>query len=105
MDGMKTEVRDAFEHHRYEILADGDLAGFAVYRDMDGTRVFTHTEVFPAFEDRGLGTILIGGALDDARAAGRSIVALCPFVDRFVGKHPEYGDLVDSDLDVKLRQR
>src|ERR671918_158008 len=72
---MTTEVRDAPQQHRYEATVDGALAGFAVYRDDAGVRVFVHTEVFPEFEGRGVGSALARGALDDVRASGGSLVA------------------------------
>ena len=98
-------VRDVAEKGRYEVTADGTLAGFAEYRDMDGARVFTHTEVFEELEGKGIGSALVRGALDDQRAAGRKIVALCPFVDRYVRDHPdEYGDLVDAELTRLVRR-
>ncbi|HMG45085.1 MAG TPA: GNAT family N-acetyltransferase [Acidimicrobiales bacterium] len=100
---MTTEVTDSKDRSRYELTVDGELAGFAAYRDMKGTRVFTHTEVFPAFGGRGLGSILVRSSLDEVRGRGGTLVALCPFVDRFVREHAEYGDLVDADLDVRLR--
>lgn len=100
---MATEVTDSKEKTRYEITVDGVLAGFSQYRDMNGTRVFTHTEVFPEFGGRGLGSTLVQSALDDVRGRSGTLVALCPFVDRFVREHAEYGDLVDAALDVRLR--
>ena len=100
---MAVEVTDNGERNRYEIAVDGTVAGFAQYRDMSGTRVFTHTEVFPEHEGQGLGTMLIRAALDDVRSHGWSLVGLCPFVDDYLRGHPEYEDLVDAALDVRLR--
>jgi hypothetical protein len=103
---VHNEVRDVAEKSRYEVTAEGTLAGFAEYRDIDGARVFTHTEVFEEFEGKGIGSVLVRRALDDQRAAGRRIVALCPFVDRYVRDHPDdYGDLVDPELTLRLRSR
>jgi uncharacterized protein len=100
---MQNEVRDDVGKSRYEITADGTLAGFAEYRVVDGIRVFTHTEVFDEFEGKGIGSALARGALDAERAAGRTIVALCPFVDRYVRDHSDdYGDLIDAELTEKL---
>src|SRR5688572_10206851 len=99
---METEVRDVPERSRYEILVDGNVAGFAEYQDVDDTRVFTHTEVDEAYEGQGLGGRLIRFALDDAEAQARTIVALCPFVRRTVERHPEYQKLVDEALDTRL---
>jgi predicted GNAT family acetyltransferase len=100
---MAVEVTENPDRNRYEATLDGELAGFAQYKDVNGTRVFTHTEVFPAFEGKGVGSQLIVHALDDVRASGRSLVALCPFVDNYLREHPEYADLVDPELDVRLR--
>lgn len=70
---MATDVRDVPERDRYEVTVDGDLAGFAEYRLVDGARVFTHTEVFDAFEGQGVGSALARGALGHVRASGRRL--------------------------------
>ncbi|MEO5534236.1 MAG: GNAT family N-acetyltransferase [Pseudolysinimonas sp.] len=60
----------------------------------DGEIVFTHTEIDPALQERGLGSILVGGALDQLRATTTArIGATCPFTRRFLDTHPEYQDL------------
>jgi uncharacterized protein len=100
---MATDVQDAPDRSRYEVTLDGELAGFAEYRDLDGARVFTHTEVFDAFEGHGVGTTLARGALDDVRRSGRRLVALCPFIAAYIERHDEYADLVDRSLDRRLR--
>jgi uncharacterized protein len=99
---MSIEVRDAPDRQRYEVLDDGTLAGFAEYRDHGDVRVFTHTEVFRAFEGRGVGSTLARSALDDVRASGRTLVARCPFIRAYIERKPEYADLVDADLDARL---
>lgn len=33
-------------------------------------------------------------ALDESREAGYSVAATCWYVDEYIGKHPEYADLV-----------
>lgn len=91
---MTTDVRDAPDRNRYEVTVDGELAGFAEYRDQDGARVFTHTEVFDAFEGKGVGTVLARGALDAVRAAGIPVVAKCPFIAGYIERHDEYQDLL-----------
>ena len=98
---MSIEVRDAPDRQRYEAVVDGTVAGFAAYRDDRGARVFTHTEVFPEFEGRGVGTTLARGALDAVRASGGTLVARCPFIRSYIERHPEYADLVDADFDTR----
>ncbi len=95
---MTTSVRDERDASRYEITADGQLAGFARYVRRGGRTWFVHTEIDPAFEGQGLGSVLAAGALDAERAAGTPIVPLCPFIRHYLDRHPEYADLVDREL-------
>jgi predicted GNAT family acetyltransferase len=86
------------DERRYELLVDGEPAGELVYRDRGGgVLAFLHTEVDPNVRLRGLGSALVAGALDDARARGLRIVPLCPFVDTYVRRNPDYADLVAAD--------
>jgi predicted GNAT family acetyltransferase len=87
-------VVDHPEQSRYEVRVDGTVAGFVRYLRGPDHLNFVHTEIGPDFEGRGLGGRLVAGALDDVRANGGRIVATCPFVSAYLGRHPEYGDLV-----------
>jgi uncharacterized protein len=83
------------EAGRYEAHVDGQLAGFAEYQLTHRLVIFTHTEVADEFEGRGVGSALARFALDDVRADGtRQVLPLCPFIKGWIGKHPEYQDLV-----------
>ena len=60
----------------------------------DGGIVFVHTEIDPAVRERGLGAVLVGGALDQLRTSTTvRIGATCPFTRAFLKTHPEYQDL------------
>ena len=86
------------DERRYELLVDREHAGELVYRHRGGNVVaFLHTEVDPKQQRRGLGSALVAGALDDARHRGLLVVPLCPFVEAYVRRHPEYADLVVND--------
>ena len=91
---MDVAVRNSPDRQRYEALADGAVAGFAEYRGADDLIVFTHTEVDPAHEGQGVGSALVRGALDDARARHLAVLPLCPFVRSWIEHHPDYEDLV-----------
>ena len=80
------------------LLAAGEPAGELVYRDRGGGVIaLLHTEVDTHLRRRGLGAALVTGALDDARARGLHVVPICPFVEAFVRRHPEYAELVVAD--------
>jgi predicted GNAT family acetyltransferase len=79
----------------FAVAVDGKTVGLTAFADQDGQRVFYHTEVDDAYGGRGLGTVVIGAALTATREQGLRIVAICPMVAAFVGKHPEYSDVVD----------
>jgi len=79
---------------RYEIVVDGEVCGFAEYRVDGDVITFFHTVTKPAKRGRGLAAIVVGRALDDARAAGRRVVPQCWYVAQFIDLHPEYADLV-----------
>jgi predicted GNAT family acetyltransferase len=90
------DVVDNPDRHRYEARdADGTVLGFSAYRRSGETVVFTHTEVDDDQEGKGVGSVLVRGALDDVRRAGRKIRPLCPFVKAYVDRHEEYADLVE----------
>ena len=82
--------------HKYLLLVGELEAGFIIYGERDGEVILFHTEVDGSIEGRGLGSTLVSGALDDIRARGLRVVALCPFVRAYLKRHPEYGDLVAS---------
>jgi len=84
------------ERHRYEIRDGDTLAGFAQYRLPDDVHVdFVHTEVDEAYGGRGLAGELVAMALADVRAQGKRIIAHCPYVAKWLTKHPEYDDIND----------
>ncbi|HEX4699761.1 MAG TPA: GNAT family N-acetyltransferase [Actinomycetes bacterium] len=91
-------VLDHEAAHRFEIWVGDDLAGFLKYRAVDDPlHAFDHTEVEPRHEGRGLAARLVTEALDSARERGWALLPYCPYVREFLGKHPEYVDLVPDD--------
>jgi predicted GNAT family acetyltransferase len=94
---MADEITDNPDERRYEIHSEGRLAGYLVYGSRPGLIALVHTETQPEFEGRGLGSKLVRGALDDARARGMSVLPFCPFVNGWIERHPEYADLVPED--------
>jgi len=87
-------VQDDPAEGRYVALVGDAVAGFTMYDRAGDVVVFTHTEVEPAFEGKGIGGRLASAALDDVRAHGRSVIAKCPFIAEYIERHPAYADLL-----------
>ncbi|PAZ15183.1 GNAT family N-acetyltransferase [Streptomyces sp. SA15] len=93
---MTLKVIDVPEARRYEATVEGwsKVAGFSQYIRTSELIAFVHTEVDPEFEGRGVGSALARTSLDEARAAGLSVLAVCPFYTGWISRHPEYADLL-----------
>jgi uncharacterized protein len=90
---MLDAVRDYPERHRFELGADGHVA-FSNYKRDGSTITIMHTEVPADLNGRGIGSTLVHGMLDIVRKQGLKVMPLCPFVKAYIGKHPEYADLL-----------
>jgi uncharacterized protein len=96
---MNTEVRNNPTENRYELWADGELAGYTQYVLDRGRIAFVHTEVYESYEGTGLGTKLARAALGDARARELVVMPFCPFIAGYIERHlDEYRDLVAPEM-------
>jgi len=91
------EFRDDQTAGRLEMLVGGRRAGYVAYRRRPGAIAFTHTEIEPEFEGKGLGGTLVREALSRARAEGLAVLPFCPFVRSYIERHPDQLDLVPED--------
>ncbi len=89
------EIVDNRERGRFEIRQEGQVIGLAAYAVVPASGedperiVFFHTEVRPEYEGQGLAGRLAAYALDTTIAAGRAVVALCPYIRTYLRRHPE----------------
>ncbi|MEH2508866.1 putative GNAT family acetyltransferase [Nitrobacteraceae bacterium AZCC 1564] len=91
---MTEAVQNNTAKQRYQLEVEGHIA--ATYYKLSGNVItFIHTEVPKELEGKGIGSRLVKGALDQVRADGLKVVAQCPFVKAYIGKHPEYADLLN----------
>jgi predicted GNAT family acetyltransferase len=96
---MNVEVSNNESEYRYEVRADGEMAGYTQYALLRGRIAFLHTEIYESYEGMGLGTRLARGALEDARARGVVVEPYCPFIAHFIERHlDEYRDLVAPEM-------
>ena len=95
-------VRDNPEKHRFEIdLGDGSFA-FAEYTLPAGKIMFTHTEVPPEHEGKGIGSALIRHSLGEARRRGLKVIPICPFFAAYMKKHEDVQDLLDDSWRIRF---
>lgn len=88
-------------------LEEGESGGRYFYREGDNLAEMTfssaghslmiidHTGVPDVFRGRGIGLALVSRAVEDARAAGKKIVPLCPFAAAQFRRHPEWADVLN----------
>jgi hypothetical protein len=76
------------EHSRFVIrLPDGEAE--LLYAPFgDDVLDLQHTEVPPSGQGKGLGDALIRAALAYARENGMQVMATCPYVQRWLRRHP-----------------
>ena len=88
------DVRHEPERQRFVADVAGGTAELAYLRRGADLVALVHTEVPEEAEGGGVGGALARAALEWARAEGARVVPLCPFVEAYVRRHPEYADLV-----------
>jgi predicted GNAT family acetyltransferase len=92
-----SEVVDNRDESRFEISIEGRRVGSLSYELADGAMTFTEIETAPDVAGRGLGLVLVRGALDAATAESLTVRPASPFVRDYIERHPTYLDLVPPD--------
>jgi predicted GNAT family acetyltransferase len=78
---------------RFEIERDGEIA-YLEY-SLDGTVLeLVHTEVPEKLRRLGLASSLAETALSWAREKNLKVDVICPIVQDYLAKHPEFSDLI-----------
>lgn len=88
---------------QFQAQVNGHLA-VVEYGFVDGSIVFTHTEVPHALAGHGIGDKLVHTALEHARTQQLTVVPLCPFVASYLRRHPEYHALVHAAYQARVHQ-
>lgn len=92
-------VRDAPAQQRYELVIDGEVAGFADYERRGDVLVLPHTVIDPRRRGHGLGAVLVAQVLEDVRRQGLRVIPVCWYVAEHIRHHPELADLVAAPPD------
>ena len=94
IDGLA--VQNDEKAHQFRLDIDGKVAVIE-YSRSDGTIIFTHTEVPPSLEGKGIAAKLARTALEYARDQKLAVVPRCQYVASYIRKHPEFQPLVKTD--------
>ena len=86
--GGDGEVTDNQAASRFELGAGGHVAVLQ-YRRNGKRLVLMHTEVPGELGGHGIGGRLVAAAAGRAAQEGMTVVPLCPFARRWLGRHPE----------------
>lgn len=78
---------------RFEILLGEDMA-YLEYEIRNDDMIFLHTETPPKYEGRGIGGRLARAGLEYANEQFYRVVPVCPFIEAYIDRHPEYKPLV-----------
>ena len=93
-EDLPIEREEGESKGRYVIRYEGVEADMTYSRAGKSMIIIDHTEVPGAMRGRSVGQALVGRAVEDARAEGRSIIPLCPFAKAQIERHPEWQDVV-----------
>lgn len=91
---LDVTIRHDPDRERFEVLLAGEVIGKAAYRNYDDggspQRIFHHTVINQEYGGQGLAGRLAEAALDETVEAGLGIVPVCPYIKKFIRKHPKY---------------
>jgi predicted GNAT family acetyltransferase len=91
---MSSVVQHLPAQNRYVFTKDGVEVGLTDYQLVDRDIHITHTEIDPAMRNAGLASEMVQAVLDAVRSdTDYRVVADCPYVVTWLGRHPEYQEL------------
>ena len=93
-------LTDNTERKQFELIVDGHTARIE-YMIMANKIFLTHTEVPRALEGKGIGSKIVKLAFDEIEKQGLKLIPLCPFVAKYLTKHPEWKKILADDVKIK----
>jgi predicted GNAT family acetyltransferase len=84
------------DEHRFVVQLDGGDAELTYTRPDAKTIDLRHTGVPKSGRGHGVADALAAAAFAYARAEGLRVIPTCPFVQGWLGRHPEGRDLIDA---------
>lgn len=87
-------IRDNPGRSRFEVIDRDKVIGQAAYIDdnENNQRIFYHTVIREEYRGQGHAGRLAELALNQTVAADLLIIPVCPYITKYLGKHPEYAE-------------
>ncbi len=90
---MKFNIQHNPDQYRFETIIENLIS--VIDYQLDGKHLsLTHVVVPKLLEGRGIASELTQTALDWARTESYRVIPVCPYVQAWLKRHPEYQDLV-----------
>ena len=86
-------VIDNKEEKRFEAEIDGRKC-IIEYTVMPGVLSLNHTEVPKEFAGRGVASEMTEKVLLQIELRGLKVIPVCPFIKRYIDKHPEWRSII-----------
>ena len=94
------QLLDNEEAKRYEVHVEG-LVPRIEYIKAKEKIYLTHTEVPRGLEGKGIGSKMVKMVLEDIERKDLTLVPLCPFVAKYIKRHPEWKKLVLKGINIE----
>ncbi|APF41466.1 GNAT family N-acetyltransferase [Neomicrococcus aestuarii] len=79
---------------RFDLWQGDQFIGFLGYHEEDGVVEVQHTIIDEKFGRKGYARALVTMVLEQLRTEGKKIIPQCSYVLDYLGRYPEYKDMV-----------
>lgn len=93
-------VVDNKEENRFEAEIEGQMAVIE-YSVQPGILSLNHVEIPEALSGKGVASEMIEKVLLQIEQRGLKVIPVCPFIKKYIQKHPEWESIIAKDPNKK----
>lgn len=86
---------------RFELQVENHIAFIEFILNNENIMFLTHTEVPKALEGKGVGSAIVEKTLLYIKSHNYTLAPLCPFVAKYILRHPEWKSILDKGYTIK----
>lgn len=95
------DIRNNEENLQFEYHENGEIARLE-YRFYKKSIALMHTVVPKSLQGKGIASALAAEAFKFAKEKNKQVMIYCPFVSKYIQKHPELKSQIDRDYHPNL---